>query len=41
MPERYNLPAPEDALKNGIKINYSEVLEQKDDIVKKFSNLFK
>ena len=41
MPERYNLPAPEDAIKNGIKINYSEVLEQKDDIVKKFSNLFK
>lgn len=41
MPERYNLPAPEDALANGIKINYSEVLEQKDDIVKKFSNLFK
>ena len=41
MPERYNLPAPEDALANGIKINYSEVLEHKDDIVKKFSNLFK
>ncbi len=41
MPERYNLPAPEDALNNGIKINYAEVLEQKDDIVKKFSNLFK
>ena len=41
MPERYNLPAPEDALANGIKINYSEVLENKDDIVKKFSNLFK
>ena len=41
MPERYNLPAPEDALANGIKINYAEVLEQKDEIVKKFSNLFK
>ena len=41
MPERYNLPAPEDALKNGIKVNYSEVLENKDEIVKKFSNLFK
>ncbi|MBR3051820.1 MAG: ABC transporter substrate-binding protein [Selenomonadaceae bacterium] len=41
MPERYNLPAPEDALNNGIKINYAEVLENKDDIVKKFSNLFK
>ncbi|MBQ7493663.1 MAG: extracellular solute-binding protein [Selenomonadaceae bacterium] len=41
MPERYNRPAPEDALNNGIKINYAEVLENKDDIVKKFSNLFK
>lgn len=41
MPERYNLPSPEDALANGIKINYSDVLEKKDDTVKKFSNLFK
>lgn len=41
MPERYNLPLPEDALANGIKINYSEVLENKDEIIKKFSNLFK
>lgn len=41
MPERYNLPDPEDALNNGIKINYSEVLENKDEIVKRFSNLFK
>ena len=41
MPEKYNLPNPEDALNNGIKINYAEVLEQKDEIVKKFSNLFK
>ena len=41
MPERYNLPAPEDALNNGIKINYAEVLENKDEIVKKFSALFK
>ena len=41
MPEKYNLPTPEDALNNGIKINYSEVLENKDETVKKFSNLFK
>ncbi len=41
MPEKYNLPAPEDALNNGIKINYSEVLEKKDETIKKFSNLFK
>ena len=40
-PEKYNLPAPEDALENGIKINYSEVLANKDETVKKFSNLFK
>ena len=41
MPERYNLPNPEDALANGIKINYSEVLSNKDETIKKFSNLFK
>ena len=41
MPEKYNLPAPEDALENGIKIDYNEVLENKDETVKKFSNLFK
>ena len=41
MPERYNLPAPEDALNNGIKINYSDVLANKDETIKKFSNLFK
>lgn len=41
IPERYNLPKPEDALANGIKINYSEVLANKDEIIKKFSTLFK
>jgi iron(III) transport system substrate-binding protein len=41
MPEKYNLPAPNDALQNGIKVNYSDVLENKDDTIKKFSNLFK
>lgn len=41
MPEKYNLPNPADALANGIKINYTDVLSKKDDIVKKFSNLFK
>ena len=41
MPKKYNLPAPEDALENGIKIDYNEVLENKDETVKKFSNLFK
>jgi len=41
MPERYNLPSPEDAIQNGIKVNYSDVLANKDETVKKFSNLFK
>ena len=41
MPEKYNLPKPEDALANGIKVNYSEVLANKDETIRKFSNLFK
>ena len=41
MPEKYNLPKPEDALKNGIKINYTEILPRKEETIKKFSDLFK
>ena len=41
LPEKYNLPKPEEALANGIKINYAEVLANKDETVRKFSNLFK
>ena len=41
MTEKYNLPAPQDALANGIKINYNDVMANKDETVKKFSNLFK
>ena len=41
MPERYNLPTPEHALQNGIKINYAEILPHKEDTIHKFSNLFK
>ena len=41
MPERYNLPTPEDAFANGIKVSYAEVLANKNETVKKFSNLFK
>ena len=41
MPEKYNLPSPEDALKNGIKISYMEILPHKEETVKKFSELFK
>lgn len=41
MPEKYNLPTPEQALNNGIKINYLEILPHKEDTIRKFSNLFK
>ena len=41
MPEKYNLPSPAEALEKGIKINYNEVLEKKEDTVQKFSDLFK
>ena len=41
MPERYHLPSPEDVLKNGIHVNYTEVLSHKDETLRKFSELFK
>lgn len=41
MPEKYNLPDPETALNNGIKISYTEILPHKDETIKKFSDLFK
>lgn len=41
MPEKYNLPQPEDALKHGIKVSYTEILPKKDETIKKFSELFK
>lgn len=41
IPEKYNLPKPEDALKNGIKIVYTEILPKKDETIQKFSELFK
>lgn len=40
MPEKYNLPAPEVALDTGIKIKYTEVMAQKEEIIQKFSELF-
>ncbi len=40
MPEKYNLPAPEVALNSGIKISYTDVMAQKEDLVQRFSNLF-
>lgn len=41
MSDKYNLPSPVEALEKGIKINYNEVLEKKEDTVQKFSDLFK
>lgn len=40
MPEKYNLPAPEVALDTGIKINYTDVMTKKEELVQKFSELF-
>ena len=40
MPEKYNLPAPEVAVSTGIKINYTEVMTKKEELVQKFSELF-
>jgi iron(III) transport system substrate-binding protein len=41
MPEKYNLPAPDVALSTGIKINYTEIMSQKEELIQKFSELFK
>ncbi len=41
MPEKYNLPAPEIAIETGIKINYNDVMSHKEEIVQRFSDLFK
>ena len=41
IPQKYNLPKPQDAIKNGIHIDYTKVLGEKDNIIEKFSMLFK
>jgi len=41
MPTKYNLPRPEEAFVHGIKINYLEILPHKEELISKFSNLFK
>ena len=41
MPEKYNLPNPEIALNTGIKVKYTEILPQKEETIRKFSELFK
>jgi len=40
MPEKYNLPTPDDALRNGIHVDYAEVLSHKNETIQKFSELF-
>ena len=40
-PEKFKLPAPEDALKRSIKINYLEMIASKDAVMKKFNGILK
>ena len=40
IPEKYRLPEPQDALKMGIRVDYLEVLQHKNDTIKKFTELF-
>lgn len=40
MPAKYNLPSPEVAIDTGIKINYTEIMSQKEEIIQRFSDLF-
>lgn len=39
IPEKFNLPAPKDALAKSIKIDYHEVIDSKEAIVKRFSDI--
>ncbi|MBQ7516097.1 MAG: ABC transporter substrate-binding protein [Schwartzia sp.] len=39
IPEKYHLPSPEDALKNGIKVTYTEILPHKQETIKKFTEI--
>ena len=41
IPEKYNLPQPEVALKNGIKVSYTEILPKKEETIKKFTEIIK
>ena len=41
MPDKYNLPLPDEAMRNGIHANYGDILAQKDETIRKFSELFK
>jgi iron(III) transport system substrate-binding protein len=39
MPDKFHLPAPKDALKNSIKINFAEAVSSKEATIKKFSEI--
>ena len=41
IPEKYNLPDPDTAFNNCIKIKYTEILPHKEETIQKFSELFK
>ena len=36
---KHGLPKPEDALKNGIKVKYTEILPEKENTIKKFTEI--
>ena len=36
---KHGLPTPEDALKNGIKVKYTEILPEKENTIKKFTEI--
>ena len=38
---KYHLPTPEEALKNGIKVVYTEILPQKEATIQKFTEIIK
>jgi len=39
VPEKFHLPTPQDAMKNGIKVNYTEILPKKEATVKQFTEI--
>ena len=38
---KHHLPTPEDAMKNGIKVVYTEILPQKEATIQKFTEIIK
>ncbi|MBF1685991.1 MAG: ABC transporter substrate-binding protein [Selenomonas sp.] len=39
MPEKFGLPKPAEALQRAIKVNYTEILPQKEETIKKFTEI--